>query len=150
MHTHCSCREFSHPFDCLLSGYAKTGKRFCSAFRKYNMLLSWRENRSKTLCILELIKKKILTAHDLNVVHRKFFTCNHFLFSKKDVTCTKYRFPRLKCQLKQNKNFERFEPSESLYFIKLVECDRLGDCSAGPGCSNTGQHYPLDKSISSG
>ena len=79
--------------------------------------LSWRENRSKTLCILELIKKKILTAHDLNVVHRTFFTCNHFLFSKKDVTCTKYRFPQLKCQLKQNKNFERFEPSESLYFI---------------------------------
>ena len=73
--------------------------------------------RSKTLCVLELIKKEILTARDLNVVHKKFFTCNHFLFSKKDVTCTKYRFPQLKCQLKQNKNFERFEPHESLYFI---------------------------------
>ena len=66
---------------------------------------------------------------------KSFFTCNHFLFSKKDVTCTKYRFPQLKCQLKQNKNFERFEPSESLYFINLLlECDRLGDCSPGPGC----------------
>ena len=73
LHTHRSCQEFSHPFDCLLSGYAKTGKRFCSAFRKYNMFLSWQENRSKTLCILELIKKEILTAHDLNVVHKKFF-----------------------------------------------------------------------------
>ena len=68
------------------------------------------ESRSKTLCVLELIKKEILTAHDLNVVHKSFLLEITPCLAKKMLHVQNTDFPPENVNLSKTKTLKDLNP----------------------------------------
>ena len=66
--------------------------------------------RSKTLCVLELIKKEILTAHDLNVVHKSFLLEITPCLAKKMLHVQNTDFPPENVNLSKTKTLKDLNP----------------------------------------